>query len=129
MATSSRCNAVFSSDFELLDTVKATYSFQVFSYNPLGEISTNSTDTTFVAQGKTALPEDVSGLTIEPINEQFVRLRFTQATAIDVLHGGRVYIRHSNQTGSNATFQSAQDVIEAVAGNSTESIVPALVGT
>ena len=120
---------VFSSDFELLDTVKATYSFQVFSYNALGQISTNSTDTTFVAQGKTALPEDVSGLTIEPINEQFVRLRFTQATAIDVLHGGRVYIRHTNQTGGAATFQSAQDVIEAVAGNTTEVIAPALAGT
>ncbi len=120
---------VFSSDFELLDTVKATYTFQVFSYNALGEISTNSTDTTFVAQGKTALPEDVSGLTIEPINEQFVRLRFTQATAIDVLHGGRVYIRHTNQTGGSATFQSAQDVIEAVSGNTTEVIAPALAGT
>ena len=120
---------VFSSDFELLDTVKATYSFQVFSYNALGQISTNSTDTTFVAQGKTALPEDVSGLTIEPINEQFVRLRFTQATAIDVLHGGRVYVRHTNQTGGSATFQSAQDVIEAVSGNTTEVIAPALAGT
>jgi len=120
---------VFSSDFELLDTVKATYSFQVFSYNALGEISTNATETTFVAQGKTALPEDVSGLTIEPINEQFVRLRFTQATAIDVLHGGRVYVRHTNQTGGGATFQSAQDVIEAVAGNTTEVIASALPGT
>ena len=68
-------------------------------------------------------------MTIEPINEQFVRLRFTQATAIDVLHGGRVYIRHTNQTGGSATFQSAQDVIEAVAGNTTEVIAPALAGT
>ena len=120
---------VFSSDFELLDTVKGTYTIQVFSYNAGLVLSSQFTETTFTAQGKTALPENVSGLTIEPINEQFVRLRFTQATAIDVLHGGRVYIRHSNQTGNNATFQSAQDVIEAVAGNSTESIVPALVGT
>ena len=120
---------VFSSDFEILDTVKGTYTIQVFSYNALGEISTNPTETTFVAQGKTALPEDVSGLTIEPINEQFVRLRFTQATAIDVLHGGRVYVRHTNQTGVSATFQSAQDVIEAVSGNTTEVIAPALAGT
>ena len=120
---------VFSSDFELLDTVKATYTIQVFSYNALGEISANPAETTFVAQGKTALPEDVSGLTVEPINEQFVRLRFTQATAIDVLHGGRVYVRHTNQTGGTATFQSAQDVIEAAAGNVTEVIAPALAGT
>ena len=120
---------VFSSDFELLDTVKATYSFQVFSYNALGEISTNATETTFTAQGKTALPGNVQNLTIEPINEQFVRLRFRQATAIDVLHGGRVYVRHTNQTGGSATFQSAQDIIEAVAGNATEVIAPALNGT
>ena len=120
---------VFSSDFELLDTVKATYTVQVFSYNPTLELSANATETTFVAQGKTALPEDVSGLTIEPINEQFVRLRFTQATAIDVLHGGRVYVRHTNLTGGSATFQSAQDIIEAVAGNATEVIAPALAGT
>ena len=120
---------VFSSDFEILDTVKGTYDIQVFSYNAALELSTNFTSTTFVAEGKTALPENVSGLTIEPINEQFVRLRFTQATAIDVLHGGRVYVRHTNQTGNAATFQSAQDIIEAVAGNSTEVIAPALAGT
>ncbi len=120
---------IFSSDFEILDTVKGTYTIQVFSYNAGLVLSSNFTETTFTAEGKTALPEDVSGLTIEPINEQFVRLRFTQATAIDVLHGGRVYVRHTNQAGGAATFQSAQDVIEAVAGNATEVIAPALAGT
>ena len=55
--------------------------------------------------------------------------RFAQATAIDVLHGGRVYIRHSRLTGGAATFQAAQDIIEAVAGNATEAICPALAGT
>ena len=120
---------VFSSDFEILDTVKGTYEIQVFSYNASLQLSSQFATTTFVAQGKTALPEDVSNLTIEPINEQFVRLRFTQATAIDVLHGGRVYVRHTNQTGGAATFQSAQDVIEAAAGNVTEVIAPALSGT
>ena len=120
---------VFSSDFELLDTVKGRYTIQVFSYNARGEISTNFTEASFVAEGKTGLPENVQDLTIEPINEQFVRLRFRQAAAIDVLHGGRVYVRHTNQTGNNATFQSAQDVIEAAAGNVTEVIAPALAGT
>ncbi len=120
---------VFSNDFELLDTVKGTYEIQVFSYNALLAVSPNFAFATFVAEGKTGKPEDVSGLTIEPINEQFIRLKFTQSVAVDVLHGGRVYIRHTNQTGGSATFQSAQDVIEAVAGNSTEAIVPALAGT
>jgi len=120
---------VFSSDFEILDTVKGRYTVQVFSYNARGEISTNFTEDSFVAEGKTGNPENVQDLTIEPLNEQFVRLRFRQAVAIDVLHGGRVYVRHTNQTGNNATFQAAQDVIEAAAGNVTEVIAPALAGT
>ena len=120
---------VFSSDFELLDTPIGEYTFQVFSYNAALVLSTNPTTKTFIAVGKTAVPENVSNLTIEPVNEQFIRLRFTQATAIDVLHGGRVYIRHSRLTGGAATFQAAQDIIEAVAGSATEAICPALAGT
>ena len=120
---------VFSSDIEILDTVKGTYEIQVFSYNAGLELSSQFTSTTFVAQGKTALPENVTNLTIEPINEQFVRLSFNQALAIDVLHGGRVYVRHSNLALGSASFQASQDVIEAVAGNSTDVIAPALPGT
>ena len=120
---------VFSSDFEILDSKKGSYTIEVYSFNAALEISSNSTETVFVAQGKTAVPENVQNLTIESINDQFVRLRFTQATAVDVLHGGRVYIRHTNLTGGSATFQAAQDIIEAVPGNSTEAICPALPGT
>ena len=120
---------VFSSDFEILDTVKGTYEVQVFSYNASLELSSQFASTTFVAEGKTALPENVTNLTIEPINEQFVRLSFNQALAIDVLHGGRVYVRHSNLALGSANFQASQDVIEAVAGNSTDVIAPALPGT
>ena len=120
---------VFSSDFDILDSKRGTYTIQVFAFNAALKISPNFTSTTFVAEGKTALPENVQNLTIESINDQFVRLRFKQATAIDVLHGGRVYIRHTNLTGGSATFQAAQDIIEAVPGNSTEAICPALPGS
>ena len=120
---------VYASDFELMDTPIGEYTFQVFSYNAALSLSANPAVGTFNAVGKTAIPSDVQNLTIEPVNEQFVRLRFSQSTDLDVLHGGRVYVRHSNQTGVNATFQASQDVIEAVAGNATEVIVPALAGT
>ena len=120
---------IFSSDFELLDTPIGEYTFQVFSYNAALVLSTNSTEATFNAIGKTGVPENVTNLTIEPINEQFVRLRFAQSTSVDVLHGGRVYVRHTIQSGGAATFQTAQDVIEAVAGNATDVICPALEGT
>ena len=120
---------VSSSDFEILDSKRGSYTIEVYSFNAALTISPNSTETVFVAQGKTAVPENVQNLTIESINDQFVRLRFTQATAVDVLHGGRVYIRHTNLTGGSATFQAAQDIIEAVPGNATEAICPALPGT
>ena len=120
---------VFSSDFEILDSKRGSYTIEVYSFNAALNISPNSTETVFVAQGKTAVPENVQNLSIESINDQFVRLRFTQATAVDVLHGGRVYIRHTNLTGGSATFQAAQDIIEAVPGNATEAICPALPGT
>jgi predicted phage tail protein len=120
---------VFSSDFDILDSKRGTYTIQVFAFNAALRISPNFTEKIFVAEGKTAVPENVQNLTIESINDQFVRLRFTQATAVDVLHGGRVYIRHTNLTGGSATFQAAQDIIEAVPGNSTEAICPALPGT
>ena len=120
---------VYASDFELMDTPVGKYSFQVFSYNASLDLSANSADATFDAVGKTAIPGNVLNLTLEPVNEQFVRLRFTQSVDVDVLHGGRVYVRHTNQTGGAATFQAAQDVVEAVAGNATEVIVPALAGT
>jgi len=120
---------VFASDFELLDTPVGEYTFQVYSYNSALDVQPNPAEATFNAVGKTAIPGDVQDLTIEPINEQFARLRFSQSTDVDVLHGGRVYVRHTNQTGGAATFQAAQDVVEAVAGNATEVIVPALSGT
>ena len=119
----------YSPDFEILDTKKGTYEVQVSSYNALLELSANSTSKIFTAEGKTAIPDNVTNLTVEPFTEQFIRLRFNQSTAVDVLHGGRVYVRHTNQTGNNATFETAQDIIQAVAGNSSEVICPALTGT
>ena len=120
---------VYASDFEIMDTPIGEYTFQVFSYNAALQLSTNPAVATFTAVGKTAVPGNVLNLTIEPVNEQFVRLRFSQSIDIDVLHGGRVYVRHTNQTGGAAIFQAAQDIVEAVAGNATEVIVPALPGT
>ena len=120
---------VFSNSLELLDTPPGTYTIQVYSYNVLSELSFIPTEIEFIARGKVDRPQAVSGLTIEPINEQFVRLRFNQSTETDVLHGGRVYIRHTNRTGAAAKFEASQDIIEAIAGNSTDAIVPALPGT
>ena len=41
----------------------------------------------FTATGKTALPANVTGLTIEPISSKTVRLRWNLSTDLDVTHG------------------------------------------
>ena len=120
---------VFSNDFELMDTVKGSVEVEIYSYNASGILSTTALAGTIQTNGKSGVPDSVTNLTIEPINEKFVRLRFDQSTSIDVLHGGRVYVRHSNLALASATFQAAQDIIEAVAGSSNEAICPALPGT
>ena len=49
---------------------------------------------------------NVQNLRIEPINNKLVRLRWTKAVDPDVLHGGRVYVRHSNLTDGSGKFQN-----------------------
>jgi len=115
--------------FELFESRLGTYTFAVKSVNTLGKLSSSTSNFSFTAQGKTALPADPTNLTIEPVSEQFVRLRFTQSTDVDVLHGGNVIVRHTPETGNNATFSNSTDIIPALAGNISETLVPALSGT
>ena len=119
---------VFRPDFEIEGTEAGTYEFRVFSYNAALKISETSTDLTFNAVGKNAPPGNVQNLQMEPVDAKNVRLKWDQAVDPDVLHGGRVYVRHSSVTDGTGTFSNAIDLVEALPGNSTEQIVPALEG-
>ena len=55
-------------------------------------------------------------------------MKWNKSTDPDVLHGGRVYVRHSNLTDGSGTFQNSVDLITALAGNTTDAIVPSLEG-
>ena len=114
------------SDFTIFETLNGTYEVRVFSYNALGKPSTNPATTTFTTVGKTALPSDVQNVQIEPLSDQFVRIRFDKSTDVDVIHGGNVVIRSSNLT-TGATFTNAVDVLPQLSGNISESIVPNIV--
>ena len=114
------------SDFTIFETLNGTYEVRVFSYNALGKPSTNPATTTFTTVGKTALPADVQNVQLEPLSDQFVRLRFDKSTDVDVIHGGNVVIRSSNLT-TGATFTNAVDVLPQLSGNISESIVPNIV--
>ena len=113
-------------DFTIFETQLGTYEVRVFSYNALKKPSTNPAETTFTTIGKTALPADVQNVKIEPLSDQFVRLRFDQSTDVDVIHGGNVVIRSSNLT-TGSTFTNSVDVLPALSGNVSESIVPNIV--
>ena len=115
-------------DFEIVNSRKGTYTIQVFSYNVQNRLSATSTNITFEAVGKTALPQNVTGLLVEPVSDQFVRLRFDKATDIDVTHGGNVVVRHSNLTDGTGTFSNSVDIIPALPGNVSETLVPAVDG-
>ena len=119
---------VFRPDFELLNTEAGTYEFRVFSYNAALKLSATSTNLTFNAVGKTDPPGNVQNLSMEPITNKLVRLRWTKAIDPDVLHGGRVYVRHSNLTDGSGTFQNSVDLVTALAGNTTDVVVPSLEG-
>ena len=115
-------------DFEIMNSQLGTYEIQVFSYNVQGRLSATSNDLTFNAVGKTALPQDVTNLLLEPVSDRFVRLRFDKATDIDVTHGGNVVVRHSNLTDGTGTFTNSVDIIPALPGNVSETLVPAIDG-
>ena len=113
-------------DFELFESRLGNYTFAVKSVNTLGKLSATTSEITFTAVGKTELPGDVQNVRIEPLSDQFVRLRFDQSTDVDVLHGGNVVIRSSNLT-TGSTFTNSVDVLPALSGNVSESIVPNIV--
>jgi len=121
---------VSSPDFEIINSQLGTYEIQVFSYNLNGQLSATSNDLTFNAVGKTALPQDPTGLTVEPVSDLFVRLRFDPATDIDVTHGGTISVRHTPSVDpAVATFSNSTEIIPKLSGNISETLVPALTGT
>ena len=119
---------VYGPDIQIDNSQHGLYEFQIFSFNALLETSPTSLNATFSAQGKTEVPDDVQNLTGEPVGNQLLRLRWSQSTSVDVLHGGRVYVRHSNLTDGNGSFAGSVDLVHALAGNTTEAVVPLLAG-
>ena len=114
-------------DFTIFETKNGVYEIRVFSYNALGKPSITPATTSITTVGKTALPADVQNLRIEPISDQFVRLRFDKSTDVDVIHGGNVVVRSSNLTDGTGTFTNSVDVIPALPGSISETIVPNIV--
>ena len=115
--------------YEITDTIAGNYTIEVYSVSASGLRSTlpNALNP-FVAVGKTALPSNVSGVSLLPIDESSAILSWNRATELDVLLGGKTLIRHSSLT-TGAQWKDSQEIVVAAAGNQTQKIVPLLSGT
>ena len=70
----------------------------------------------------------MQNLTIEAISANSARLKWDQTVDLDVKVGGKVHVRHSSLTDGTATFSNSVDLINAIAGSSTDVVVPLLEG-
>ena len=118
---------VISNTFDIDNSQAGTYEIRVFSFNAIDKPSAEPSKLTVNALGKTALPDNPTNVRIEPIDDRLVRIRFNQSTALDVLHGGFVNIRHDVLTDGNGTFFTGQE-LDKIAGNSTSAVLPRLEG-
>ena len=117
------------SEFEILPSEAGSYLIQIYTINSNGERSASPTETTVDTLGLTAVPENPTGLQIEPFNNSQVRLTWTKTTSLDVEFGGACEIRHSPNTSSSATFANSTPLNENINGATNEAILPALSGT
>jgi len=116
--------------FEIVQTEfeAGSYDIRLFTVNALGEMSFTPTEANITVNALSDLPEQPTGLEIEPINNYQVRLSWDLALATDVIFGGRCLIRHSTTSLANTTFSNSID-LDTSNGNTTEVVVPALAGT
>ena len=115
-------------DYEILDAEAGTYYVRVYSLNATLSPSNVPAELTAAIQGKTALPTDVSDVSLVPIDEASAILSWTRATDLDVLLGGKVLIRH-NSAVSGAVWEESQTIVPAASGNQTQKQMPLLEGT
>jgi len=121
-------NDIASAQYEILDADIGTYFIRVYSLNPLRIPSTDFADITVNTIGKTAVPANVIGVSLVPINESTAILQWQRSTELDVLVGGKVLIRHSKAT-ENASWGQSQEIVAAAAGSQTQKQVPLLGGS
>ena len=117
-----------SAQYEILEADIDTYYIRVYSLNPLRIPSTDYAELTVTTVGKTALPANVIGESLIPINESSAILSWTRSSELDVLVGGKVLIRHSKAT-ENATWGESQEIVAAAGGSQTQKQVPLLNGS
>jgi predicted phage tail protein len=115
--------------FDILDVKVGSYQIQVSSISSTGILFSEPALAEYTVAGLGAAPSDVQDLSAIATGEDIIILTWKQAPELDVQVGGRVIIRHDPRALASAEWNSSNDIVQAVAGSSTQKQVPLLPGT
>ena len=115
--------------FDILDVKPGNYQIQVSSISSTGILYSEPALANYTVAGLGVAPSDVRDLSAIATSEDMLILTWRQAPELDVQIGGRVIIRHDPRDLASAEWNSSNDVVQAVAGSSTQKQVPLLPGT
>jgi predicted phage tail protein len=115
--------------FDILDAKTGNYQIQVSSISSSNLLFSEPALADYTVAGLGAAPSDVQNVSAIATGEDMVILTWKQAPELDVQVGGRVIIRHDPRALASAEWNSSNDVVQAVAGSSTQKQVPLLPGT
>ena len=115
--------------FDVLDAKTGNYQIQVSSINATGVLYSEPALAEYTVVGLGAAPSNVQDVSAIATNEDTVILTWKQAPELDVQVGGRVIIRHDPRALGSADWNSSSNVIQSVAGSSTQKQAPLLPGT
>jgi len=115
-------------DYEIQPVPPGVYEIELYSIGANLRPSVDPSRLSTQTFGKTAPPEDVTGLSLMPSDELSAVLSWDRATALDVLLGGKVLIRH-NARLVGAIWEESQEIVASAAGSQTQKQIPILEGT
>jgi predicted phage tail protein len=115
--------------FDILDAKVGNYQIQVSSISSSGILFSEPALADYTVAGLGSPPSNVQNLSAIATGEDMLILTWKQAPELDVQVGGRVIIRHDPRAIAGADWNSSNDVVQAVAGSSTQKQVPLLPGT
>lgn len=115
--------------FTIEDVKQGTYSIQVSSVNASNILFSEPAEASYTVQGLAAPPVDATNLSIVALNESVAMLTWTPSAELDVKLGGKVIIRHDPRPLVSAEWATSTQIVDAVAGASSQKQVPLLPGT
>jgi hypothetical protein len=116
-----------SPEISLPDAREVRHYFRVQAVSSLG-VRSSTAEISYEVIGKTAVPVNVSGVSLLPIDQASAIISWTQAPDLDVRVGGKVLIRHTPLL-VGALWEEANEIVPSAAGNQTQKQVPLLEGT